>query len=54
MGWIQAAGMQSRLDAIGNVLERHEGETPDAPTLLLGSHVDTVHNARRFDGSLGG
>jgi acetylornithine deacetylase/succinyl-diaminopimelate desuccinylase-like protein len=53
MGWIQAAGMQSRLDAISNVLERYEGETPDATTLLLGSHVDTVHNAGRFDGSLG-
>lgn len=45
--------MQVRLDAIGNVVGRYEGETPDAPTLLLGSHVDTVHDAGRFDGPLG-
>jgi allantoate deiminase len=51
--WMQAAGMQARLDAIGNVVGRYEGETPDAPTLLLGSHIDTVPNAGRFDGPLG-
>ena len=53
VGWMHAAGMQARLDAIGNVVGRYEGEAPDAATLLLGSHVDTVHNAGRFDGSLG-
>jgi allantoate deiminase len=51
--WMQAAGMQARLDAIGNVVGRCEGETPDAPALLLGSHIDTVPNAGRFDGPLG-
>jgi allantoate deiminase len=51
--WMQAAGMQARLDAIGNVVGRYEGETPDAPALLLGSHIDTVPNAGRFDGPLG-
>jgi allantoate deiminase len=51
--WMQAAGMQARLDAIGNVVGRYEGETPDAPTLLLGSDIDTVPNAGRFDGPLG-
>jgi allantoate deiminase len=53
VGWMQAAGMQARLDAIGNVVGRYEGETPDAPALLLGSHIDTVHHAGRFDGPLG-
>jgi allantoate deiminase len=52
-GWMQAAGMQPRLDAVGNVVGRYEGETPDAPALLLGSHIDTVRNAGRFDGPLG-
>jgi allantoate deiminase len=51
--WMQAAGMQARLDAVGNVVGRYEGETPDAPALLLGSHIDTVPNAGRFDGPLG-
>jgi allantoate deiminase len=52
-GWMRAAGMRARLDAIGNVVGRYEGEVPDAPALLLGSHIDTVHNAGRFDGPLG-
>jgi allantoate deiminase len=51
--WMQAAGMQVRLDAVGNVVGRYEGETPDAPALLLGSRIDTVPNAGRFDGPLG-
>jgi len=51
MGWMQAAGVRSPLDAIGNVVGAM-GETPDASTLQLGSHVDTVDNASRFDGSL--
>jgi allantoate deiminase len=52
-GWMRAAGMRARLDAVGNVVGRYEGEAPDAPVLLLGSHIDTVRNAGRFDGSLG-
>jgi allantoate deiminase len=51
--WMQVAGMQARLDAVGNVVGRYEGETADAPALLLGSHIDTVPNGGRFDGPLG-
>ena len=32
---------------------RYEGEQPGAPCLMLGSHLDTVRNAGKYDGMLG-
>ena len=43
------AGMTVRRDAVGNVIGRYEGAGPSA-TLLLGSHLDTVRDAGRYDG----
>src|SRR5207244_8010049 len=51
--WMRDAGMQMRLDAIGNVVGRYEGERPGLPCLMLGSHLDTVRDAGRYDGMLG-
>ncbi|GAA4685334.1 allantoate amidohydrolase [Frondihabitans cladoniiphilus] len=51
--WMYEAGMSTRLDAAGNQIGRFEGETPGLPALLLGSHLDTVPNAGRYDGILG-
>src|SRR6266851_8977942 len=51
--WMRDAGMQARLDAIGNVVGRYEGERPGLPSLMLGSHLDTVRDAGRYDGMLG-
>jgi allantoate deiminase len=51
--WMQSAGMTVRRDAIGNVVGRKEAADPDAPTLMLGSHLDTVPDAGRYDGALG-
>jgi allantoate deiminase len=51
--WMGEAGMAARIDAIGNVVGRYEAETPGAPALLLGSHIDTVRDAGRYDGNLG-
>ncbi len=53
LGWMRAAGMSAHLDAIGNVIGRYEGSVPGAPCLLLGSHLDTVRDAGRYDGMLG-
>jgi allantoate deiminase len=47
------AGMDTRLDAVGSVVGRYEGQTLGLPALLLGSHIDTVRNAGRYDGNLG-
>lgn len=52
-GWMLAAGMRPRRDAIGNLVARYEAATPDAKTLLLGSHLDTVRDAGKYDGPLG-
>jgi allantoate deiminase len=51
--WMSASGMVVRLDAAANIVGRYEGARADAPTLLIGSHIDTVRNAGRFDGTLG-
>lgn len=51
--WMEEAGMETRLDAAATVVGRYEAATPGAPTLLLGSHIDTVRNAGRYDGNLG-
>lgn len=52
-GWMTEAGMAARLDAMGNLIGRYEGLTPDAPALLIGSHIDTVPDGGRYDGALG-
>jgi allantoate deiminase len=49
--WMEQTGMTIRRDAIGNLIGRFPGA--GAKTLLLGSHLDTVRDAGRFDGALG-
>ena len=51
--WMEMAGMQVHEDAIGNVIGRYEGENPAAPAIMLGSHLDTVVMAGKYDGMLG-
>jgi allantoate deiminase len=50
-GWMREAGMSMRRDAFGNVIGRYGGTGPR--TLILGSHLDTVRDAGKYDGSLG-
>ena len=50
--WMREIGMTTRQDAAGNQLGRLAG--PDgAATLMIGSHLDTVPDAGRFDGIAG-
>ena len=51
--WMAEAGMDARLDAIGNVVGRYEGEKPDSPCLMFGSHLDSVRDGGKYDGPLG-
>ena len=51
--WMRSAGMAAHLDAIGNVCGRYEGDRPNLPCLMLGSHYDTVRDAGKWDGPLG-
>ena len=52
-GWMRDAGLAVREDAAGNLIGRLASAAPGAKTLLLGSHLDTVIGAGRFDGALG-
>ena len=52
-GWMREAGMRTHVDDAGSLIGRYPGRDPDAPVLLLGSHIDTVRNAGRYDGNLG-
>ncbi|MFB2597599.1 allantoate amidohydrolase [Herbiconiux sp. P17] len=51
--WMTEAGMSTWQDAAGNQCGRLEGAVPGLPALLLGSHLDTVPSAGRYDGILG-
>jgi allantoate deiminase len=49
-GWMRDAGLTVREDAAGNLIGRRDGP---GKTLVLGSHLDTVVDAGRYDGPLG-
>jgi allantoate deiminase len=55
-GWMEGAGLDARLDALGNVrgVLAGNGSTPlGSKRWLLGSHFDTAVEAGAFDGPLG-
>ncbi len=53
-GWMHDCGFDEvHIDAVGNVVGKYHGATPDAKTLLTGSHYDTVRNGGKYDGRLG-
>ncbi|HKW08023.1 MAG TPA: allantoate amidohydrolase [Candidatus Dormibacteraeota bacterium] len=49
--WMRHAGMTVMRDNIGNLRGRYEGSSEKI--LLLGSHLDSVRDAGRYDGPLG-
>ena len=50
---IEASGLEFRTDGAGNHSAFLPCDDPNAPTLILGSHLDSVPNGGRFDGALG-
>ena len=50
--WMREAGMAVRKDNVGNLLGRYEGDGASS-TLILGSHLDSVRGAGKYDGPLG-
>jgi allantoate deiminase len=50
-GWMRDAGMIVHHDVIGNLVGRYKGT--EERTFVLGSHLDTVRNAGKYDGPLG-
>lgn len=51
--WMSLAGMTSWQDEAGNLWGAYKSDVPDAKTLLIGSHLDTVPNSGKYDGILG-
>ncbi|MGB8647408.1 MAG: Zn-dependent hydrolase [Anaerolineae bacterium] len=50
---IEKAGLEFRMDGAGNHSAVLRGGAENAPTVLLGSHLDSVPYGGRFDGALG-
>jgi hydantoinase/carbamoylase family amidase len=53
IAWMGEAGLETRLDAVGNLYGSWAGTDPGAARVLTGSHVDTTLNAGAYDGVLG-
>lgn len=51
--WMEEAGLQTRIDPFGNLIGVWNGRNPDAPVLMLGSHIDSQPYGGRFDGVIG-
>ncbi|MDK1028486.1 MAG: M20 family metallo-hydrolase [Anaerolineae bacterium] len=52
VSWMKALELTVHIDQVGNLIAVRPGEE-DLPPVMLGSHVDTVTVAGRFDGSYG-
>lgn len=53
MNLMKEAGLEVRIDEAGNIIGRREGESPGAPAIATGSHVDSVPEGGQFDGLVG-
>lgn len=51
--WMVEAGLEVRVDRIGNVYATRPGRDRSQPCVLMGSHIDTVATGGAFDGTLG-
>lgn len=51
--WMRAAGMNTYEDSIGNLIGAYPADRPNARVLILGSHLDSVRDAGKYDGPLG-
>ncbi|QBB70441.1 2-oxo-4-hydroxy-4-carboxy-5-ureidoimidazoline decarboxylase [Pseudolysobacter antarcticus] len=51
--YMLGAGLDTHIDAVGNVVGRWRSGIAGAKTLITGSHYDTVIDAGKYDGRLG-
>jgi allantoate deiminase len=51
--WMKQAGLQARIDTIGNLRGRLLSKNAGAKTFVIASHIDTIINAGKFDGPMG-
>ena len=53
LAWMRELGLDVTVDRIGNVYARRAGREDTLPPVVIGSHIDSVPTAGRFDGCLG-
>ena len=53
VSWMNDAGLDVRIDQMGNIFGRREGTNADAAPVMSASHIDTVATGGAFDGCLG-
>lgn len=51
--YMDSAGLITRYDEFGNLFGLLVGDNPNATRVMSGSHIDTVINGGRFDGTVG-
>lgn len=47
------AGLEVRVDAVGNTFARWTGTSPDLPAIATGSHSDAIPHSGMYDGTVG-
>jgi beta-ureidopropionase / N-carbamoyl-L-amino-acid hydrolase len=52
VAWAHDAGLETRVDAIGNIFAVRKG-TAGAPPIVMGSHLDSQPSGGKFDGAYG-
>ncbi len=50
--WMNELGLSINIDQLGNIFGTRAGQQ-DTPAVMTGSHIDTVDNGGKLDGSLG-
>lgn len=50
---MRSSGLTVRIDSFGNIIGRMTSASEDLPTVMCGSHIDTVPNGGALDGAYG-
>jgi N-carbamoyl-L-amino-acid hydrolase len=53
VGWMKDAGLNIKVDQIGNIFGRRAGRDPNLLPVATGSHIDTQPTGGKFDGCFG-
>ncbi len=49
----KSLGCRTSIDEMGNLFAVRPGKNPEAPPIMMGSHLDTQPTGGRYDGILG-
>lgn len=53
VAWAHEAGLETGVDAIGNIFALRKGTQAGAPPVVMGSHLDSQPSGGKFDGAYG-